>query len=194
VLNDFTNFSSTTIGSGAVTQVVRRAAALTGTTANSAATIYRDLNPSAEGASNWTKKHELIFVAMLQTATANGKAYLGFGRTMTSTPGDPTNSFMGFRVDNLALRGLVHDGTNLYVIDLGLELARDEGHLFKVLLIPGSKIEFYLDGAKKGETDHYIPSGAPTFERVGIWAENNGDEASQGLAVVQITYKIERYH
>lgn len=116
---------------------------------------------------------------MLSNLTTNGKIWLFIGHDEAA---DPTYRAIGWRVDNDALKGIVHDGTNLHVIDLGVTMARWSGYILFLKFIHGSKIEWYVNGVKKGESTDIPTVAEETICYIVMAAANgvdNDDESAR---------------
>ena len=95
----------------------------------------------------------------------------------SDTSGDPTTYAIGWREDAGALKGIVHDGTALYVIDLGVTLSSGYGYSLFLNFLHGSKVEWYVDGVKKGESIN-IPTGLKNSSTYCVISAQNNAIAS----------------
>jgi len=93
---------------------------------------------------------EWYFVGYWRGSSTNGKCWMKiFG---DDTAADPVVRCIGFRIDNAALKGIVHDGTTLTVVDLGVTLVAHEGHQWFIKFVPGDKVYWYMDGVLLGSS------------------------------------------
>jgi len=107
----------------------------------------------------------------------------------SDTSGDPTTYAIGFRADYDALKGIVHNGSSLTVVDLGVTLIQSEGYSLFLNFIHGNKIEWYVNGAKKGESTN-VPTG---LKNSNTWcvisAQNNASAANAQVHIHQHSFK-----
>lgn len=102
------------------------------------------------------------------------------------TAADPTGCAIGWRLDNLALKGIVHNGTTLYVIDLATTLTSDGVYSCMMLFKYGVYCQWYVGGVLKGEeTDPaHLPSTLRQANHYPVLAITNG--ASGGACSLEI--------
>jgi len=98
------------------------------------------------------------FLTRVNVAHGNDSGSLQF--IGTGSYGDGERGF-GFEFINTKIRGYsVNGGTQVYVdLITGLGNAYSANYEFEAIYTPGSKIEFYLDGVKKGEITTQVPTG-----------------------------------
>ena len=84
--------------------------------------------------------------------SANSKRWI---KVDTDTSGDPTGESIGFRIDGTAIKGIVHDGTDLHVIDLATVYS-DANSLFEIRY-DGTTVYWYVANVLKGQSTD-IPS------------------------------------
>lgn len=70
-----------------------------------------------------------------------------------------TNKHIGFKVVNGTLYGTVADGTTESTVDLDSAVSPSGTKNLRCVLSAGEKVEFYVDGVKKGELTTNLPSG-----------------------------------
>jgi len=110
----------------------------------------------------------------------------------SDTSGDPTTYAIGWREDSNALKGIVHNGTTLYVVDLATTLTLNAGYSLFLNLTHGSKVEWYVNGVKKGESTN-IPTGVKASNTYCvISAQNNAVPSSAQVHLHQHSF-IQRY-
>jgi len=103
----------------------------------------------------------------------------------SDTVGDPTTRAIGFREDYYALKGIVHDGTNLHVIDLGVTLNENQSYRYFLKFIPNDKVEWYVDGVLKGSSTD-IPTAEKSSATYAIMSvKNNADNADNVVRIMQ---------
>jgi hypothetical protein len=151
---DFSTWTTTLTGSGAVTEKAYCLHLTTGTTVNSTA--------RGRGYSfGWINFDELTpFEWTIQFRARGFNSTLGkcWIKLDIDTVGDPTDKAFGFRFDYLTLKGIVHDGVTLNVVDLGTTITAWQMVNLFIRFTSGSKIEWYVDGVLKGQSAA-IPSG-----------------------------------
>jgi hypothetical protein len=96
----------------------------------------------------------------------------------TNTHGDPTGNAIGWRLDNLALRGIVHNGTILTVVDLGMSLPSDTGWNFFLRFIPGTRVEWWVDGVLRGHSTAIPTTLRQASHHPVLCIENGGTAAN----------------
>jgi len=114
----------------------------------------------------------LLFVYGLGVHTATGKSWW---KVDIDAYGDPTDKAFGFRADDQALKGIVHDGTSLTEVDLASSIT--DVHKLVLKFTPGDKVEWFVDGASKGSSAA-IPSGVRGADMYTMVAVNNGANAA----------------
>jgi len=105
---------------------------------------------------------------------ANGKIWLKLDE---DTADDPTDEAVGWRIDAGAFKGIVHDGTNLHVVDLNATISDYATAWLFLRFIHGSKIEWYIGGYKMGESTD-IPTAQRTAEVFPVFAVKNTEAAA----------------
>lgn len=150
----FQNWTTAVTGSGVVIDKGYGSIRLeTGTTANSTARGrgYRF------GWINWANQDILewhVGYYNRDALAANGHVWLKIDE---DTAADPTKQAVGFRVDYQSLKGIVHNGTNLYVVDLNTDFGVWGGAALFLRLVKNDKIYWYVNGVLKGSSTH-IPT------------------------------------
>ena len=85
--------------------------------------------------------------------------------------GTLTTKHLGFRIDDNIIYSSNADGVNQNTINLMTVPAAS--FLLEAILYPGEKIEFYVDGALKGTSTTYLPTGTGNAEEfLGIGIRN----------------------
>lgn len=107
--------------------------------------------------------------------STNGKIWWKFD---IDANGDPTDKAFGFRLDaSGALKGIVHDGNSLTVVDLNTTLVEAGYNLF-MRFIAGDKIYWYVNGVEKGNSAN-IPTAARQALMYPILCVDNGGDAAR---------------
>ncbi len=151
--NYFGNWTTTLTGSGSVVAKDYGLLELaTGTTAGSTAR-GRGMR---FGWQSWTYPIEWYFVSNLRAVgTVTGYVWWKWGGQDTAA--DPTNQCVGWRLDGYDLKGIVHDGTTLTVVNLNFLWNTYEAHGLFLKFVPGDQVYWYVDGVLKGSSSA-IPS------------------------------------
>lgn len=171
-----------------------------GLTPGSTALLYSGANNGIwsrntdDGTVKWSKVRLVVFPIYRVTATANGKSWGFWGTPFTGHPTntDPSTAGIGFRVDNSALKGIVHNGTSLTVVDLGVTLSYLGMRELAIVLDGSGNIYWYVDGVLSGQSDQ-----APIVDSIsvnscfGIWTTNGADSATQNLRMHDIRIWVE---
>lgn len=172
---DFFEWTTTVTGSGAV--VVKNYGSLKLQTGATAGSTARGRGYSFGWYGYGAATIEMFAQFCPRLLTANGHAWF---KLDIDASGDPTDYALGWRLDQYALKGISHDGVQLHVVDLGVTCTPDVDYNLFMKFVAGSKVEWYVDGVKKGETAN-IPDG-PRCELVyPILAVENGADESNNL-------------
>ena len=175
---DFYEWTTTVTGSGSIyKQGYGTFHITTGTTASSTARG----RGYQFGWISWDQQNlEWYLFGFHRANTANGQTWIKLDE---DTAADPTAQAVGWRIDDDALKGIVHNGTSLTVVDLGVTWGLNIGRELFIKFVAGDKIYWYVDGVEKGSSSS-IPSTmrmAVVYPVVAV--ANNGDSAEQGLEV-----------
>ena len=148
------NWVQSTSGSGSIEYSTGRVEFNTGSTAGSEATLEFLPNRLSYTAS-FDNEITLKF-GMNVSQTANGEGYHTVGRV-----GTLSNAGFGFKtVDEGSILGVTHDGTSENTVDTGAPLPTgNDTTVCEARHIPGSKVEFYIDGTKEAESQTNLPTG-----------------------------------
>lgn len=170
----FHNWTTTLTGSGSVVAknygIIRLA---TGATANSTARG----KGCRFGWINWLDQ-QLEWFSHLYSRIGNvATAKIWFKMMDTDVAGDPTGQCVGWRLDNTALKGIVHDGVNLTVVDLNVTVAIYGSKDLFLKFVPGDKVYWYVDGVLKGSSAA-IPSTTRAAEVYVVASITNGATAT----------------
>jgi len=129
------------------------------------------------GSSHWFEWY--IYVTH-RGSTTNGRTWI---KIDIDTAADPTDEAFGFRLDGDALKGIVHNGTSLTVVDLNTTFNSGSSYQLFIKIVPGDKIYWYVNGIEKGNSSN-IPSAARSEFVYPVFAvSNETDSANQGLQV-----------
>jgi len=158
----FTGWTSSVVGSAAVTAYGNRLTLTTGTTSGSSALAYLPafgLSPPGYywDRVDWATPLSVIGYVAREVSDANAVARLN----LSNTPGgNLVGKGLGIKIYNLALYGESY-GTARCEIDLATSLSMDVASQIEIRLTPGSKIEWFVDGALVGSTTDAscIPTG-----------------------------------
>ena len=176
-------FTSALAGSGTVSSEGSGLYINSGTTAGStsiqnqiATSLFRGVG---QANFRYSSDYSLEFwVSSISSNTTNGKAW--YMITGTGVAADPTTAAVGFRVDQLALKGLsVTSGGSVTALDLSTSLSAGVlTHL--VVTRVGSTMTWYVDGVSKGS----ITSGLAGGDSVGrlVLSTTNGIDTANNYA------------
>jgi len=111
------------------------------------------------------------------TTSANSKIWY---MLMHDAAADPGYRSIGFRLDNLNLKGIVHDGSSLHVIDL-MTLQANTGYTISLKFRLNDKIEWFVNGVKYGESTN-IPTATDQAANYCVFAMTNGADSTDVFA------------
>lgn len=172
------------VGSGAHQNGIEQLFLQTGVTANSSATAAQ-LFPALAGPNTashhfWEMdKRHLIGFSLSRAAGNDAECVARFQMKQTNAIGALGAMGLGVRVDNLALVGESY-GTALGTVALGnLVLARR--NWVCIDLLPGQRVDFYLDGVLAGSqtTANAVPNG--DFANLGYLVASVANGATGGV-------------
>ncbi len=143
---------------------------------------------------DWSKR--IVFsskITSLGTGSASGVSRFILGKLYNSGVGAPTSKAIGFRIDNLALKGIVHNGSSLAVVDLSTSMATHISHDVQAVSDGAGNVEFFVDGVSAGSSTAG-PTGLSTVNLVAVHAEvdNGGDTYSQRLIIHSLAIGMEQ--
>lgn len=143
----FGHFTETVTGSGSTIRNYTKLRTDTGTTPNSTARAVGYNHGYAPFA---TENIEIYCSFIHRQLSANGQTWFKYD---IDASGDPTDKAFGFRVDpGYALKGIVHDGASLHVVDLNTTLTSGTGVDLFMRFVAGDKIYWYVNGVEKGSS------------------------------------------
>jgi hypothetical protein len=182
-------------GTGVVTQDLRLLRVQSGETAGGTArahgTIVNNWSMGQPRASlNWSKRFVLRLVCSALGAGADGVARLMMGGKLVSDAnGDPANSSIGIRLNNLSLSGLVHNGTNLAVVDLATNVTTNTTFVVDIVSDGNGRVEWFVNEVTKGVSSAG-PTGLATSGRASLRVEalNDTHAANQLLDISNIKF------
>lgn len=193
VITDFTNWETHFTNTGEASKEAHKLRIHTGATANSIATCYCSIFNTVDfeipaGYGFFDISATIGWVIGMEDSVATSKTYLVYGLQYTAS--DPTLKSFGFRIDNLAAKGIVHNGTSLTVVDLSTTLTPNSVFRLKAVFTAGDKIEWFINGVSKGSSTS-IPSG--TFEtgcyKLSAQTTNGATATSQAMNCYKATYQ-----
>lgn len=178
LLDTLDAISQQIIGTATITLVPEYLQLKTGTTIHSLARIWKVPYYTVPGTS-WAKarkfrtKVRIIALAstnpLIQIYTGNNSAPLGFG----------------FQITGHSIYGISGNGSSLDFILLetiaagAIDIIRD----LEAVFTPGSKIEFYIDGVKKGEVTTKLPTGITSSQYL-LWVEIYNNAATDDIMLI----------
>lgn len=139
----------------------------TGTTANSTARLYaaaRGFSVVDGGYDKFNTAKKLYMLVDLWRSSSDAQAVAHFHLKTATTEGVLAQSGMGIQIDNLALKGESY-GSELGTVDLNATLTNNTSARVAMVLYPGSKIEWYVNGNLSGtqSTAAKIPTGEQAY-------------------------------
>lgn len=190
---DFTAWSTYLSNSGGATQAAHQLRLYTGGIANSKASCYCETYNAVAGLlpvsyGFFDIDIDMGWVIGMEGDVANSKTYLMYG--LNYTAGDPTVEALGFRIDNLSVKGIVHDGSSLHVVDLATTLTNNGIFELSLVFTAGSKLEWFINGVLKGESTN-IPSGTKTISihKISVQTTNGTTADGQAISCYKATYR-----
>jgi len=190
--NDLNNFSSAgqvVTGTGSTIRDIRRFKADTGATASSTAlTRTKTFSGWNKGNSNgvldWSKRVVIQFPFTIDQNTTNGIARFTFGKGTADGMGALVDKGIGIHVDNLAIKGIVHNGSSGATIDLSTTLTTAQVYLITMVSDGSGNIEWFINDVSKG-TSAAGPTGdaGNGEDSLQIEALNGADSADQAASV-----------
>jgi hypothetical protein len=143
---------------------------------------------------NFSKRIKFRFSLAQYDNTTNGKSWVTFGRDgfTGEAIGDPADKAIGVRIDNNAIKGIVHDGSTLTVVDLSTTLTADE--LYDVIVDSnGGNVSWYLNGSGTAAgTTANGPTGDKSGAAFRVECDNGGDSAAQAIVLSTLTVYAEQ--
>lgn len=156
-VGDASGWTNSTTGTGSNAVKPERLAISSGTTASSSGRLSSGtitcLSRGSAGiyVMNWAKRAVLQLAFCPVGATTNGQTALQWGRSGdVNTDADLDAAGIGVRIDNLALKGLAHNGTSLTVVDLSTTLTLNQIYQMEIVSDGAGNVEWFLDGVSKG--------------------------------------------
>jgi len=143
----------------------------TGATNNSEARILKDLYGTFDF--SWDKHRKARFTVVPQSVS-DVISYIGTG----SQPYVGDREFLGFKIVDNVLYGIVNDSNGENLLDLNVTLVSTAVKRLVYILTPGEKIEFFVNGVKKGEITENLPTGDGNWSSMACYAWINNTAAS----------------
>jgi len=136
-----------------------------------------------------SRDYMLDFLVIPDDSTQDAQAWLTID--YYTQQGDPANKAFGFRLDNLALKGITYD-TSLHVVNLNTTLSVGGRYRLRFNFVSGDKIYWYVNDVQKGSSSD-IPSGTREYANAIICAVKNPTAAvgSYVVNVLRIVYQRE---
>lgn len=182
-------WTSAAAGTGSVGAFDRRHEITTGSTSSSTIKLspngtyaldfdFRVGHFSTVNLLDFSARWALIFRYALQTTTANGIIRAGYGKTAAAAVGDPTTKYVGLRINDNDLEGIVYDGSTLTAVTLASNLG--VWNTREVLLIGdgAGNVDFYVDRAFV-DTTAAGPTGDPTGDATFVIEASNGADSAE---------------
>lgn len=197
-INNFQGTITASSGSGQAATGLRRALTRTGATAGSTASVRTDTTmgwSTGQGHNvlDWSKRIVLHAVFTPSDSTSNGISRLTLGKGSATGVGDLADKGIGLQIDQLALKGIVHDGTSGATVDLSATLTEGTTYAVTIVSDGSGNLEWFLDGASKGSSSAG-PTGLATAGFVALQSEvdNGADSAFHELIVHDVKAYVEQ--
>jgi len=163
-------------GSGIINAEQNRIEMITGVTPGSVCYIQKEIGyPHAP--ITWDKDRKFRIYAQVICAGDNKiKGFLGIGDY-------PGGKYTGFLFDTGKLYGTSRTGGSADTVELAdYGAGFDETHLLQLIFTTGTKVEFYIDGTKKGELTTNLPTGTSDAKLIPtLYIENPGTNQSKTI-------------
>ena len=191
----FNHWLETTNGTGNIDMRPRRYTIGTGATSTawakvSSIAIDRWTPGVAANVIDWTLPILIKVTLSVDDNTTNGTFKLSLGKQQSEAVGDLAQRGIGIAVDNLALKGIAHDGTSLDTTSLGTLAAKQT---YQILIVSdgAGNVEWFLDGVASGSTAAG-PDAAGTAGDSGLQIEiqNQGDSATETVAIGYAAFAV----
>lgn len=166
----------------------------TGATAGSTARLFTSTTPGWSqgkgwGVINWSKRIHWQVTITMSASTANGKLRFVLGKS-ASTAGDPAARAIGIRVDNLAIKGLAHNGSALDVVDLVTNMVANTAAVIDIVNDGASAVSYYVNGVLKGASAAGPTGDGTSADSRAIFELDNGaDAAAVSAALHRAVYR-----
>ncbi len=195
---NYTQLTQSVTGTGSTGRSFPNLAVFTGTTAASTS-LAQSVGQTklSRGKSqvviDWSKKVELVFTLVLDTATTNGIARFTLGKSTSDGVGALANKGLGIQIENLALKGLAHNGSSLATVDFSLAMTTPIVYQVKIVSDGAGNVEWFVDGVSKGST-----AGGPSSEGTGgdsafqLEADNGADSAAVTVRLGPLSIYVEQ--
>ncbi len=188
-VDSFNAWTTVTAGTGATSRLQRRGRVATGATAGSTA-LLRIIDQTGWSIGkdfkvlDWDKKIVIDFFATMADATTSGVCRFKFGEPGGSGLGALTDKGIGFRWDNTALVGIVHNGSDGADVSTLAIILEDITNRYTITSDGMGNIEWFVGGVSGGKSSAG-PTGDSTSDATSLMfeAENNADSAAQGLTL-----------
>ena len=135
---------------------------------------------------DWDNDWEWFTRMLVSSMSANGKAWY---KVDILSAADPAIKSVGWRLDGFALKGIVHNGTSLTVVDLSTTLTGGVVYSLFLKFIAGDKIEWYVNGVLKGSSSS-IPSSYYATEALIVMSIANGADADDNICQIRYHYWV----
>lgn len=185
------------VNSGAVAQAPRLLRVDTGATSSSTAAAKAfDCSWSAGKARaviNWGKRVIIRLVISNDQNTTNGIIRFTLGKSGGIGVAALTDKGIGIQIDNLALKGIVHNGSSGATIDLTLTMVDDRVYVIVIVSDGSGNIEWFVDGTSEG-TSAAGPIGDSGSARniLQLEADNGSDSADQAAGISDLKVYVEQ--
>ena len=136
----------------------------------------------------------LVSFVRPETTTGTNSQYWGYiGVDDGAAMSDPTTKGIGFRCDCLAVKGIVHDGATLTVVDLTTNLVRRRAHKIAVVSDGAGNVSWYVDDVYKANTA-LGPVGVSALgeDALRYWITNGAHEETLTYYLMQTNLYIKQ--
>lgn len=142
---------------------------------------------------DWSKRIVIFFPLVSSVGTTNGISRFTLGKDTSNGIGALDDKGVGIQIDNLALKGIVHDGSSGATVDFSLTMTDEQVYLMKIVSDGAGNIEWSVDGVSKG-TSNGGPTGDGTNGNsvIQLEADNGGDSAGQTVRIGSLAIYVEQ--
>lgn len=140
---------------------------------------------------DWSQRIVIRAMLYIGDSTTNGVIRFTLGKAAADGLGSPTDKCIGIVINDNALMGLTHEGTNANTEDLSTTLTDDIVYEIMMVSDGAGNVEWFVDGVSVGSrTDG--PTGDSTAGHALLQSEvtNGADAAAQSFNIVNLNIYV----
>lgn len=198
IVDTFNNWTEALVGTGATTTGVRQLRVDSGGTNGGTALRRSGTNIGWSAGKNravldWSKKIVIHAFIVQIASTTNGLARLSFGKGTADGVGVLVDKAIGIILEDDAIKGLVHNGSDAATVDLSTTLTANIVSRVTIVSDGAGNVEWFLNGVSKG-TSSAGPTGNSGSNEVLLQMEtdNGADSASHHLQMNSLKIFVEQ--